>query len=40
MGYGKKYTPEQIANKLWQLEAALANGKTTPLTCKESGITG
>jgi putative transposase len=39
MGRGKKHTPEQIVNVLRQVEVAMANGKTTPLACKEAGIT-
>jgi putative transposase len=39
MGRGKKHTPEQIVNVLRQVEVAMANGKTTPLSCKEAGIT-
>jgi transposase-like protein len=39
MGRGKKHTPEQIVSLLRQIEAAVANGKTTPVACRESGIT-
>jgi putative transposase len=39
MARGKKTTPEQVVNMLRQIEVALANGKTTPLACKEAGIT-
>lgn len=39
MAKGKKHAPEQIVNVLRQIEVALANGKTTPLACKEAGIT-
>jgi len=39
MGRGKKHTPEQIVNVLRQVEVAMANGKATPLSCKEAGIT-
>jgi putative transposase len=39
MGRGKKHTPEQIVNVLRQVEVVMANGKTTPLACKEAGIT-
>jgi transposase-like protein len=39
MGRGKKHTPEQIVNVLRQVEVAMANGKTTPLACKEAAIT-
>ena len=36
MGRGKKYQPEQVVNLLRQIEVAVANGKTTPLACKEA----
>jgi putative transposase len=39
MARGKRLTPEQIVNVLRQVEVAMANGKTTPLSCKEAGIT-
>jgi putative transposase len=39
MGRGKKYQPEQVVNFLRQIEVALANGKSTPLACKEAGVT-
>ena len=39
MANGKKHTPEQIASLLRQIEAAVANGKTTPVACWENGIT-
>jgi transposase-like protein len=39
MARGKKHTPEQIVNVLRQIEVAMANGKTTPIACKEAGIT-
>jgi putative transposase len=39
MARGKKHSPEQIVNVLRQIEVAMANGKTTPLACKEGGIT-
>jgi Transposase len=39
MARGKRHTPEQIVNVLRQIEVAMANGKTTPLACKEAGIT-
>ena len=39
MGKGKKHTPEQIVSLLRQIEVAVANGKTTPIACRESGIT-
>jgi putative transposase len=39
MGKGKKHTPEQIVSLLRQIEVAVANGKTTPIACREGGIT-
>ena len=39
MGKAKKHTPEQIVNTLRQIEVAVANGKTTPVACREAGIT-
>ena len=33
MARGKKHTPEQGVNLLWQIEVAVANGKTTALRC-------
>lgn len=39
MARGKRHTPEQIVNVLRQIEVAVANGKTTPLSCREAGIT-
>jgi hypothetical protein len=39
MARGKKHTPEQIVSLLRQIEVAVANGKTTPVACRESGIT-
>ena len=39
MARGKKHTPEQIVNVLRQIEVAIANGKATPLACKEAGVT-
>ncbi len=39
MARGKKHTPEQIVSLLRQIEVAVANGKTTPAACRESGIT-
>jgi hypothetical protein len=38
MAKGKKYTPEQIVSLLRQIEVAVANGKTTPIACREGGI--
>lgn len=34
-----RYKPEQIVTLLRQIEVAVANGKTTPLACKEAQIT-
>ena len=39
MARGKKHTPEQIVSLLRQVEVAVANGKTTPVACREGGIT-
>jgi len=39
MARGKRQTPEQVVNVLRQIEVAIANGKATPLACKEAGIT-
>jgi hypothetical protein len=39
MAKGKKHTPEQIVSLLRQIEVAVANGKTTPIACREGGIT-
>jgi len=39
MALGKKHTPEQIVSLLRQIEVGVANGKTTPAACRESGIT-
>ena len=39
MATRKKHTPEQIASLLRQIEVGIANGKTTPAACRESGIT-
>jgi putative transposase len=39
MGRGKKYQPEHVVNLLRQIEVAIANGKSTPLACKDAGIT-
>jgi hypothetical protein len=33
-----EYQPEQVVNLLRQIEVAIANGKTTVLTCKDAGI--
>ena len=37
MAKGKKHTPEQIVSLLRQIEVAVANGKTTPVACREKG---
>jgi len=34
----KTFTPEQIVNKLRQIEVLMSQGKTVPLACKEAGI--
>jgi septal ring factor EnvC (AmiA/AmiB activator) len=39
MGRGKKHTAEQIVSLLRQIEVAVANGKTTPVACRDNGIT-
>ena len=39
MARGKKHTPDQIVSLLRQIEVAVANGKTTPLACRDNGIT-
>jgi transposase-like protein len=39
MAKGKKRTPEQIGGLLRQIEVAVANGETTPVACREGGIT-
>ena len=39
MARGKKHSAEQIVSLLRQIEVAVANGKTTPVVCRESGIT-
>ena len=39
MAKGKKHTPGQIVSLLRQIEVAVANGKTTPIACREGGIT-
>ena len=35
----QRYKAEQIVALLRQVEVAIANGKSTPLACKEAGIT-
>jgi hypothetical protein len=39
MPRGKKHTAEQIVSLLRQIEVAVANGKTTPVGCRDNGIT-
>ena len=39
MAGGKKHTAEQIVSLLRQIEVAVANGKTTPVGCRDNGIT-
>lgn len=39
MARGKKHTAEQIVSLLRQIEVAVANGNTTPVACRERGIT-
>jgi hypothetical protein len=39
MARGKKHTPEQVVNRLRQIEVAVANGKSTALAWKEGEIT-
>jgi putative transposase len=34
----KIYKPEEIVNLLRQVEVGVANGKSTPVACKEAGI--
>ena len=34
----QRYKPEQTVTVLRQIEAAMANGKSTPQACKEAGI--
>jgi transposase-like protein len=35
----KRYKPEQVVNLLRKNEVEIANGKTTPQTAREAGIT-
>ena len=35
----RRYQAEEIVTVLRQVEVAIANGKTTPVACRESGIT-
>jgi hypothetical protein len=37
MAQRKKYTPEQIVSLLWQVEVAVASGKTTAQASKAAG---
>jgi putative transposase len=39
MAPGKEHTPDQIVSLLRQIEVAVANGKTTPVACRDNGIT-
>jgi putative transposase len=39
MARGKKHRPDQIVSLLLQIEVAVANGKTTPLACRDNGMT-
>ena len=39
MARGKKHTADQVVSLLRQIEVAVANGKTTPVCCRECGIT-
>jgi putative transposase len=39
MARGKKHTPERIVSLPRQVEVTVAHGKTTPVVCRESGIT-
>jgi transposase-like protein len=39
MARGKKHAAEQVVSLLRQIEVAVANGKTTPIACRENGIT-
>jgi transposase-like protein len=34
----KVFTPEQIVAALRQIEVAIAQGKSTPIACREAGI--
>ena len=36
----KKYKSEQIVTVLRQIELEIANGKTTPQSCRDAEITG
>ena len=35
----QRYKPEQIVNLLRKIEVEIANGKTTPLACRDAQIT-
>ena len=39
MAKGRKHTAEQIVSLLRQIEVGVGSGKTTPIACRESGIT-
>ena len=39
MAKPRKHTPEQIVSTLWQIEVAVASGKTHPAASREAGIT-
>ncbi len=36
MARGKKHTPDQIVSLLRQIEVAVANGKATPVACRDT----
>lgn len=40
MGKARKHAPEQLANVLRQIEAAVVNGKIHPMANREAGILG
>ena len=35
----QRYKPEQVVNLLRKIEVEIANGKTTPLACRDAQIT-
>jgi len=35
----RKYTAEEVVTVLRQVEVSMANAKTTPQACRESGVT-
>jgi putative transposase len=39
MAQGKRYQRERIVTLLRQIDVAVANRKTTPLACREAGVT-